>query len=222
MTSSGPPPGMVPMWGLLLGGPGPARLADLRSILMDIVFAGDAFGRVAELDVDDPNTDPSVRRALWDAGVIAYRRGFTSGKALLAKAQREQLPQAVIDGLEPALQQAHEEVIEEANRHVAHRVLEHEAAQVILLLSNPAVGRSVEGVFGFHLRYVGADTDRARAAAAVAVLLQGFLTAEVEALEQGLIEAANRQDLDALYAAAGPMGFEAPEGTGPGAGQQTA
>ena len=59
---------MVPMWGLQMGGAGPARLADLRSILMDIVFAADAFARVAELDGDDPgdgrgddpDTDPAI------------------------------------------------------------------------------------------------------------------------------------------------------------------
>ena len=121
----------------------------------------------------------------------------------------------MIAGLEPALQQAHEEVIEEANRHVAHRVLEHEAAQVILLLSNPTVGRSVEGVSVFHVRYVGPGTDRARAAAAVAVVLQGFLAGEVEALEEGLIEAAKGEDLDALYTASHPLGAEPEGGTGP-------
>lgn len=211
MSAAGPPPGMVPMWGLAMGGDGPARLADLSSVALDLGFAAEAFHRVAEMDEE---ADSLARRALWDAGVIAYRRGFNTGRSLLAKAPREHLPQAVVDALDPALRQAHDEVLEEANQHVAHRVAEHEQARVILLLSNPKVGRWVDGLTMFHMRYIGADEERARAAALVASALQEAAAAEVEAFQQGLIEAAKGQDLDALYRAAHPLGAEPEDGAG--------
>lgn len=70
--------------GTVLTGDTPSLIADLRSVETDLRYAARLFVRVAELD---PDADADARQALYDAGVIAYRRGFTGGRSLVTKGQ---------------------------------------------------------------------------------------------------------------------------------------
>lgn len=195
---------MVPMYGTVLSGDTPCLIADLRSIEHDLRYASRLFARVAEVDAED---DPDLRQALFDAGAIAYRRGFTTGRSLISKGEsRRKVPDEIIDSLEQGSRRAHEAVLERANTHIAHRVSDAEQGRVILLLNNPTFGREVQGVAWFFARFVGPDSDDALRAAHTAELIAESIAALVESVQDQLLETAKIRDVDALYATAKPMG----------------
>jgi hypothetical protein len=200
-------PGMVPMYGLAVSGQLPGRIADLVSIHADLSFAEEAFRRVA---VEE--TDMVVRRACWDAGVIAYRRGFTGGKAFLQQRQgRSRISDVAIDALGADHREVHDHLLVVANEHVAHRVSDAEQVIVQIVLSNPTVRRAVEGVAFLHGRYLGPFPERASKAADLAGMLREVVAAELESLRRVLMDTAKKRDLDSLYADATPMGVAAEE-----------
>jgi hypothetical protein len=196
--------GMVPMYGAALSGETPSLIADLRSIENDLRYAARLFERIARTDADD---DADLRQALYDAGAVAYRRGFTSGRSLVTKGRsRTKVPNEILDSLDPQFRHAHEAVLERANTHIAHRVSDAEQGRVVLLLNNPSLGREVQGVMYVFARFVGPTSEDALRAAEVAKLLANSVTAFVESVEAELLESAKDRDLQKLYASAAPMG----------------
>lgn len=170
----------------------------------DLRYAARLFARVAETD---PDTDGDARRAFYDAGAIAYRRGFTTGRSLVTKGQsRVKVPEEIIDALDSEGRQAHERVLGRANTHIAHRVSDEEQGRLILLLSNPAIDMSVEGVTWFTVRFVGPFEDEAQQAAEIAVLLADSVGELVESMQTRLLEDAKNRNVEDLYANAKPMG----------------
>lgn len=199
---------MVPIYGTTLAGETPSLIADLRSIENDLRYAARLFVRVAEVD---PDVDADLRQALFDAGAIAYRRGFTSGRSLLTKGRsRTKVPDEIINSLNEERRRAHEAVLERANTHIAHRVSDAEQGRVILLLNNPALGQAVQGVAWFTARFVGPESDDALRSAKTAELIAGSIESFIEAVQTALLESAAGRDLDSLYATAHPMGDEPP------------
>jgi hypothetical protein len=195
------PDEMLVMYGKAVGGELPSRIADLLSAAIDVQFAQAAFERVAN------EKDELLTRALWEAGVIAYRRGFTSGRALLAADRsRTRVPSEIVENLEPPLQEIHASILEAANKHVAHRVDDRELLKVILLLSNPVVARGVLGVTHIHARYVAPPAEEARDAGRLAELIRTEIEAAVKDLEEALVAEATKTDIAALYDGATPMG----------------
>ena len=192
------------MYGTVLSGDTPSFIADLRSVETDLRYAARLFVRVAETD---PDADADARRAFYDAGAIAYRRGFTTGRSLVTNGQsRVKIPEEVIDALDSEGRQAHERVLERANTHIAHRVSDEEQGRMILLLSNPAIDMSVEGVTWFTVRFVGPFEEEAQQAAEIAVLLADSVGALVESMQTRLLENAKNRNVEDLYANAKPMG----------------
>jgi hypothetical protein len=88
-----------------------------------------------------------IRAALWSAAVISYRRAFNSGKALgQPQAPRLKIPDDWTKSLKQAQRNAHDEVLVIANKHVAHRVGDHEVGGVRALLAPPPEPREVVGI----------------------------------------------------------------------------
>lgn len=189
------------MYGKGISGPLPGTIADVASLASDFAFAQEAFARVAQEVLDD-----TVRRALWDAGIVAYRRGFTGGRGFLQQHRgRTKISPDAVAALEPPMQELHEAILDEANRHIAHRVDDREQVTVTLLLRNPLLGQVLEGVAVLHARYIGPFPERAAAASSLAGTLQAAMTVELERLKQTLLESAQRSDIAALYEGAVPM-----------------
>jgi hypothetical protein len=192
------------MYGTVLSGDAPSFIGDLRSVETDLRYAARLFARVAQTD---PDADADARQAFYDAGAIAYRRGFTTGRSLVTKGQsRVKVPEEIIDALDSEGRLAHERVLERANTHIAHRVGDEEQGRLILLLSNPAIDMSVEGVTWFTARFVGPFEEEARQAADIAVLLADSVGALVESMQARLLEDAKHRNVEDLYANARPMG----------------
>lgn len=192
------------MYGTVLTGDTPSFIADLRSVETDLRYAARLFVMVAELD---PDVDADARQALYDAGAIAYRRGFTSGRSLVTKGQsRTKVPDEIVNSLDSEGRQAHERVLERASTHIAHRVSDEEQGRLILLLSNPAIDHAVQGVTWFTVRFVGPFREEAQKAAETADLMADSIAAVVESIQTQLLESAKQRDIETLYATARPMG----------------
>src|SRR5687768_8462323 len=101
-----------------LEGSGASKVADLTSIAFDLGFARDCFKRLSD---DDVAGDDLLGHALWAAGVIAYRRAFTSGRSLLRQGARLRFD-TMVDGLDAAHGGVHARLLHDANKYVAHRV----------------------------------------------------------------------------------------------------
>lgn len=199
---------MIPMYGTVLTGETPSLIADLRSIEHDLRYAGRVFARLADVTSEE---DADLRRALYDAGAIAYRRGFTTGRSLVTKNRsRTKVPDEIIGLLDDEGRRAHDAVLEHANTHIAHRVSDGEQGRVILILTNPSLGQEVQGVAYFFARFMGPDRDAALRAASTAELLAASINEFIESVQHDLIESATERDLDGLYATARPLGDHQP------------
>lgn len=206
--------GGLPMYGTVLVGDTPSFIADLQSVEADLRYAARLFARVASIE---PDVDADLRRALYDAGAIAYRRGFTSGRSLVTKGQsRTTVPDEIVNTLDVERRQAHKRVIERANTHIAHRVSAEEQGKLILLLSNPAIDHAVQGVTWFTVRFVGPFKEEAQRASETADLLADSIALVVESVQSQLLESAKQRDIEHLYATALPMDREGPLGESEG------
>ncbi len=162
-----PPPGnpvFFPQTGL--SGPLPGAIADLDSIARDIAFTRNCADSYLASFSAVPQDDDAVtltRQALWFAGVISYRRAFTSGRGhLVAKGSRIQFKDAWKEVLDQQQQSAHDEVLQQANQHIAHRVAEHEGAVVVGILAPPPQPKAVAGVGTMLAVYVGPTAELAQ------------------------------------------------------------
>ena len=138
--------------------------ADLLSIQQDLAFASQSARKFCVLDQAEDG-DGVLRRALWGAAVVAYRRCFTSGRGHgLIKRKRLVVPQEAIDLLSPNLQEVHQLAMKEANEHVAHRV-DDELSQmpISLLFRNDDSGVAVlAGIALLGAIYIGPLPERSK------------------------------------------------------------
>ena len=116
-----------------------ARFADLWAIEEDLdhVHAAIEFtlvtrvremdrtagGEVANADNDADGERHMIARAVWESAAISYRRCFSSGASLLSPG-RSARPRLTDwrDDFPDELRPAHDRLLEQANRHYAHRV----------------------------------------------------------------------------------------------------
>ena len=194
----------APMYGCDISGEPPTRLADLESIVVDLRFAESAISRLPGVDYEQ---DPDLCRALYDSAAIAYRRGFTGGRALLGKgASRTRVPEEILDCLDENHRAAHEKLIEHADTHIAHRVSDLEQVRVLLVLNNPDLGKSVQGVLSYGPRFVRQADDDLRRSAETASLIADSLDGYLNAFRAALLADARKRDPEELYANSRPLG----------------
>ncbi len=151
-------------------------------------------------DEDPAEEDLLIRRALWAAAVIAYRRGFTGGRSLIGKGQpRRKIPDALMDSLSEELQKAHNEVLDMADKHFAHRVSDLEQIQVVLMLAPPPNPRAVIGAGHLMVKFVGPAPELLDQLSELAEMFEGTLQTEVAVLNQSLLDE-SQPHAEALYA----------------------
>jgi hypothetical protein len=124
------PPGAEEFLVAAIDGTSASKLSDLDSLMRDVTFARRCVKTYLDWTGPESPQDEQgqvIRAALWSAAVISYRRAFNSGKALgQPQAPRLKMPDDWTKSLKQAQRNAHDEVLVIANKHVAHRVGDHE------------------------------------------------------------------------------------------------
>jgi len=150
-----------------------------------------------------PEAD-NLRRAIWTAACISYRRVFTSGKGHLNPQTPRQRPNDNFTAALTSEQLAvHNSVLETANRHVAHRVNELEQVIISALLNPPPLPRAISNIATMMLHYLGPkDAEEVEHFIAVCDLLLAGTRHEYGRLSDQALEDLRQRDLDEMYAAA--------------------
>lgn len=82
----------------------PSQIADARSLVLDFEFARNCallYQNLDNVSIDEPSQEVP-QQALWSAAAISYRRGFSTGKALLQpQAKRLKVPDNWLNLLSP-------------------------------------------------------------------------------------------------------------------------
>ena len=191
---------------LSIQGGSTGAIADLESLAGDIEYARWCAHTYLEGIGPDGPQEPEAtnfKRALWTACCITYRRVFTNGKGHInPQTPRLKPNDSFTAALTPEQLEAHNEVLETANRHVAHRVNELEQVKIFAVLNPPPLPRAVAGVGRMMIHYVG-PTDPALVQRFITVcdLLLGSTIQERDRLSGEALEAIQqRADLDQMYA----------------------
>lgn len=183
-----------------LDGPQATEYADLRSIEGDLTFAREAFDRSANIDVHQAD-GALVVRALHSAALVAYRRCFTTGRRRTLREFADRLP--------AGLKVEHEQLLEEASRHVAHRVNEYEQTVVSVALVPPPERPRALGINDQVMTRIASE-DLGRALEVIDHL-RPLVRTRIDALRDELL-ASVRADLAHFYRLAGaPIGAAGPD-----------
>jgi hypothetical protein len=139
--------------------------------------------------------------------VISYRRAFSAGKALgQSQASRLRVPDDWAKSLNQDQLDAHEQVLTIANKHVAHRVGDHEVAGVRALLMPPSGPREVVGIVS-ALGHVSEPVNHLpEPLIQVCDVLIEKISGIRNELANKILERLRQQDVDRLYdVALGPI-----------------
>ncbi|MCX5046582.1 hypothetical protein OG921_25755 [Aldersonia sp. NBC_00410] len=188
-----------------LTGPLAAWVSDLESIARDLNFAREcAHGYATRLGANNELADPLIAQALWNAGSIAYRRAFNSGRGHIENnASRPRLADKLVNLLTDEQTRAHEQVYEMANQHIAHRVGDHEGATVVAFLNPPPHARAIAGVGTLGAHMIGPERTVAERLIDVCGVFLEALAAEGQRCMTAIREDLDgNADLDAMYARA--------------------
>ncbi len=185
---------------LVLTNPEAHALADTLSLCVDLAFVVEACRRLdEELARPEPERDTTVTRALWDAAVVAYGRGFGSGRGF-GGTTRRRVPDAALATLAPAEREVHDELLQARNQHVAHRVGEGQRAIVVATLAAPPAERGIENLFPINIDAGGSK--KISETRQIASRLLSWLEKEQEGQANRILDVL-RSDVDDAYRAAG-------------------
>jgi hypothetical protein len=189
-----------------LSGPVPGLIADLRSIGADLTFAAECAERYSSLlrssgDGGNHSADDVVLHALWNAGAISYRSAFASGRAhLVSQGKRTVVEDRLVDLLVEDAKAVHRDVLEMANKHVAHRVGDHEDAVIVAFLSAPPSPREVVGVGALSAHMIGPEGSVAEKLVDICRVFVEAMEGEINRLQDKLIaDLKENANLDDLY-----------------------
>jgi hypothetical protein len=197
------PAGWQPLHALFKDGLA-SQLADLRSLQADFTRARNAAAVWIKADTllqgGDEESMAVVRQSLWTSAVVHYRRGFADGKAHLAKGRpRLKLPDHWTDLLNPEQLEAHEEIWQLANRHVAHRVDERQHMAVSVMLAPPPLPRAIVGRTVLSVDLVEPVPDLVQRLHELCEILIKILSDRSGEVDKAFAEGVRSKDLDSLY-----------------------
>ncbi len=155
------------------------------------------------MGADDGPDAANLRRAIWTAACISYRRVFTTGKGHLDPQTPRQRPNDNFTAaLTPEQLAAHKDVLETANRHVAHRVNELEQVTISALLTPPPLDRAVASIGTMIAHYSGPiNAEEVQHFIGVCDLLLAGTRQEYTRLTEQALEVLRQRDLGEMYAA---------------------
>ncbi|MCD2191726.1 hypothetical protein [Actinomycetospora soli] len=191
-----------------LTGDDPNALADLYSIRDDIIFAFNCVH--AYISIVESNQDRSsyeaeyslTRQSLWNSSIISYRRAFKSGKALITPKTSRFSLDGLVASFNEDQRRVHDELLETASQHVAHRVGPREQAQIFAFLAPRDQAPEVRGVSGLNLTMVGPIIESAHEMATLCGRVLEALDSAIDARETALLNNARTRDINDLYAKA--------------------
>ncbi|RDB49973.1 hypothetical protein [Tsukamurella tyrosinosolvens] len=192
-------------------GPLPSEMADLHSLQEDFKFAMNCCYAYVNLQKESMHKESQdvVLRALWVAAAIAYRRGFTSGKAPLVKqGGRLKIPERWYQSLPVDFQQAHDKILEIANKQVAHHVGVNEHYTVAALLAPPPMERAFLGTTLLKVSVTGFGDQLVRQMVALCKSLIEVVAKKAQASNSEFHELMGQQNVDDLYDNPGKIGQE--------------
>ncbi|WP_255776000.1 hypothetical protein [Mycobacteroides abscessus] len=180
----------------------PSQLADLRSLREDFQFAQNCALAYLNLHLANMNDESRkvVSRALWVSAAIAYRRGFTTGKAqLVPQGNRLKIPQDWFDSLKPEGKVAHDGILEIANKQIAHHTGKHENYSVVAFLAPPPQPRALAGVGVIRIGLASPGDERIQQLGALCQSLINGIDRRIEELTNEFESFVKAQNLDDLY-----------------------
>jgi hypothetical protein len=153
-----------------------------------------------------------LRRAIWTTACISYRRVFTSGKGHLnPQTPRLKPNDNFTAALTPEQLEAHNNVLETANRHVAHRVNELEQVLISALLNPPPLPRAIATIGSMIIHYSGPTVELAERFITVCDVLLVGTHQEQGRVTQHALTLLQQRDLDETYAAAETQAQNSPQ-----------
>ncbi|WP_336819508.1 hypothetical protein [Gordonia sp. MMO-8] len=183
----------------------PSQLADLRSLISDFTFAqkcATVYLNLGLLKVDE-DSRKLMSEALWTSAAIAYRRGFTTGKAqLVPQGSRLKIPEGWYESLNPEYKEAHDEILEIANRQIAHHTGKGDHFNVLAFLAPPPFPRSIAGTAVLNASLVAPLDETLQQLGTLCQGLIDGLEARFKEVSSSFDEYLASQDLDTLYDAA--------------------
>ncbi|MEM9200767.1 MAG: hypothetical protein AAGC53_03875 [Actinomycetota bacterium] len=190
----------IPIPQVAVRGEQPTVLADLESIKQDLLFACQLATRLLAANPDED--DPILIDAMWRASSIAYRRCFTSGRPLAANTRqgRTRVPDGWLESLDERLAAGHQALLNNADKHVAHRVGDEEQASVLLFLE-PTGPKGVAGHGVFYLKQM-LPTELPPLLIELSTTLLGSIQRAQDRVGSKIVDEANRlsqEEIDDLY-----------------------
>lgn len=203
----------TPLLQVGISGIEPGWVADVYSILNDITFAMRCANHYAAIahQHESGNADPDqeqrdgerfIASAMWNAAVVAYRRGFNSGRGHLVKGgKRPRLSDPLIALLTDEQKAVHTGALDQANQHVAHRVSELEQIITMAALNPPEAPHGIAAVSLMRVHFIGPMAEFADTFAEICALFIAELQQEYNrGLDELRVRVTDTADIDALYA----------------------
>jgi hypothetical protein len=188
-----------------LVGDSAGALADLKSLAGDVQYARWCAATYLQWMTgggpEGPDAD-NLKRAIWTTCCITYRRVFTNGKGHISPQQPRPKPNENFPAaLTPEQLEAHNSVLDTANRHVAHRVNELEMVSVSVVLTPPPMERGIVGIGTMLAHYAGPiEVPVVERFIEVCDLLTAGTEQHFQLLSQQAVELLKQRDLDEMYA----------------------
>jgi hypothetical protein len=141
--------------------------------------------------MDELAHDVVALRSYWGSALVAYRRAFNDGKGFGSVPRRAKLrvPPELVEALDPGLKSVHEESLENANRHIAHRV--NDLSQVKVEIVNDPRGNGKVGVVILSAFQLGPGPGQALQLSILAGTLESSIGAQVKKRHHELLTEAN-------------------------------
>jgi len=180
-------------------GPVAAEAMDWESMRSDLAHVVKVCDLVAAQSDSVTDENVVIGWALWESAVISYSRCFTTGKGfqnISPKRPRTRLEKAMLGVLPPELREVHERILQERNKHIAHRVDDREVGALFVVLEAPPA-RGVRGTIFSRSRNISGP-DRARELATLAGVLIPLVIARRDDCLQRVGEKVEA-NLDAAY-----------------------
>jgi hypothetical protein len=195
----------IPALVLPLQGDASGGIADLLSLAGDVEYArwcAQTYLQWMGLDGPQGPDAENLRRAVWTAACITYRRVFQNGKGRLNPQKPRPKPNDKFTAaLTPEQLEAHNSMLETATRHVAHRVNELELVEISAVLNPPPLPRGVADIGTMVVHYCGPkDAEEVERFISVCDVLLAGTHQDLAYLSQQLLTSLRNDNLDQMYA----------------------
>ena len=123
------------------------ELVDLTSLFGDLLLASMSAGQACDASMNQSAV--FLRRACWEAAIVAYGRCFNDGQG--APGRRRATLHQFVERLSPELQAVHDQVLALRDKRIGHHVAEDSGQQITLGLDVEADDPGVLTINNVHV-----------------------------------------------------------------------